>query len=205
MLGKGFVAGLVPYSSIHPTSCSDIHEDAATCSFPFGPALAEDYPDMMFEYQEDSLNMLKFNEEWFYLADSTVFDLFTFPFLHGDPGTALDRPNTIVLTESTAKKYFGDELAIGKILLVEEQIEMEVTGVMKDLPAQSHFNIQILAVIGIFVLILACINFMNLATASSVGRSREIGLKKVVGAAPFTAMSRTSPDSPSCSPYWPLL
>ncbi len=266
---------------------NDIHEDAATCSFPFGPALAEDYPDMiktmvrffdfqvsemLFEYQEDSLNVLKFNEEWFYLTDSTVFDLFSFPFLHGDPGTALDRPNTIVLTESTAKKYFGDESAIGKILLVEEQIEMEVTGVMKDLPAQSHFNIQILgsistfremnggqapqswiwnpcwtyvelyenirpeqvearmpdfylahypefqdqeiklylqpltdihlhshheyemhpngkvsyikilAVIGVFVLILACINFMNLATASSAGRTREIGLKKVVGA-----------------------
>jgi len=266
---------------------NDIHEDAATVSFPFGPALAEDYPDMiksmvrffdfqvsemLFENLEDSINVLKFNEEWFYMADSNVFQMFTFPLLEGDPATALDRPNTIVLTESTAKRYFGDEPAIGKTLRMEEQIVFEVTGIMKDLPEQSHFKIdmlaslstfkamqrgqfpqtwiwnpcwtyvglhenvtqaqleaqlpdfhlrqyadfkdqkiklymqpltdihlnshhdyemhpngkvsyiRILATIGLFVLILACINFMNLATASSSGRGREIGMKKVAGA-----------------------
>ncbi|MEA3461799.1 MAG: ABC transporter permease [Bacteroidota bacterium] len=266
---------------------NDIHEDAATMSFPFGPALAEDYPDMiksmvrffdfqvsemLFEYREDSTKVLQFNEEWFYMADSNVFQMFTFPLLEGDPATALDEPNTIVLSESTARKYFGNALALGKILRMEEQIEFEVTGVMKDLPNQSHFKIdmlaslstframqrgqfpqtwiwnpcwtyvqlhenitqeqleaqlpdfhqrqyadfkdqkiklylqpladihlnshheyemhpngnlsyiRILATIGLFVLILACINFMNLATASSSGRGREIGMKKVAGA-----------------------
>jgi len=266
---------------------NDIHEDAATVSFPFGPALAEDYPDMiksvvrffdfqvsevLFENLEDSTNVLKFNEEWFYMADSNVFQMFTFPLLEGDPANALDRPNTIVLSESTARRYFGNKPAIGKTLRMEEQIVFEVTGVMKDLPAQSHFKIdmlaslstfrvmqrgqfpqtwiwnpcwtyvqlqkntakeqlesqlpdfhlrqyadfkdqkielymqplvdihlnshhdyemhpngkltyiRILAIIGIFVLILACINFMNLATASSSGRGREIGMKKVAGA-----------------------
>jgi len=266
---------------------NDIHEDAATMSFPFGPALAEDYPDMirsmvrffdfqvsemLFEYREDSANVLQFNEEWFYMADSNVFQMFTFPLLEGDPATALDEPNTIVLSESTARKYFGNASPIGKILRMEEQIEFEVTGVMEDLPNQSHFKIdmlaslstframqrgqfpqtwiwnpcwtyvqlqdnitqdqleaqlpdfhlrqyadfkdqkielylqpladihlnshheyemhpngklsyiRILATIGFFVLILACINFMNLATASSSGRGREIGMKKVAGA-----------------------
>jgi putative ABC transport system permease protein len=266
---------------------NDIHEDAATCSFPFGEALAEDYPDMvrsvvrffdfqvsemLFEYVKDSMNITKFNEQWFYLADSNVFKVFTFPLVEGDPATALERPNTVVLTESTAERYFGDEPALGKILRIEEGLEMEVTGVMKDLPRQSHFTIdilgsmasfrelnggrlprswiwnpcwtyvvlqdqirpeqlearmpdfylshypefqnqditlylqplkeihlkshheyemhqngnlsyvRILAGIGLFVLILACINFMNLATASSAGRGREIGMKKVIGA-----------------------
>jgi putative ABC transport system permease protein len=266
---------------------NDIHEDAATVSFPFGPALAEDYPDMvksvvrffdfqisemLFENLEDSSQVIKYNEEWFYLADSMVFQMFTFPLLEGDPSTALDRPNTIVLSESTARRYFGDAPAIGKSLRMEEQIVFEVTGIMKDIPEQSHFKIdmlgslstfrvlgggqmpqtwiwnpcwtyiqlhenitqkqleaqlpdfhnrqyadfkdqkitlymqaltdihlqshhdyemhpngklsyiRILSLIGVFVLILACINFMNLATASSSGRSREIGMKKVAGA-----------------------
>ena len=266
---------------------NDINEDAATCSFPFGPALAEDYPDMvksvvrffdyqvsefLFEYERDSTDILKFNEEWFYLADSNVFEVFTFPLIEGDPETVLDRPNTVVLSESTARRYFGDEPAVGKTLRVEEGFDMEVTGIMKDLPSQSHFIIdilgsmssfrnpntgqfpqtwiwnpcwtyvelhdhtrpeqlearmpdfylahypefqdqdislylqplkdihlnshheyemhpngnlsyvRILAAIGLFVLILACINFMNLATASSSGRGREIGMKKVIGA-----------------------
>ena len=266
---------------------NDINEDAATMSFPFGPALADDYPDMvksmvrffdfqvsemLFENLEDTTNVLKFNEEWFYLADSNVFQMFTFPLLEGDPATVLNRPNTIVLSESTAKKYFGDTPAIGKSLRMEEQIVFEVSGIMKDLPEQSHFKIdmlaslssfralqrgqfpqtwiwnpcwtyvelydnitqeqleaqlpdfhlrqyadfkdqkitlymqpladihlqshheyemhpngklsyiKILSIIGIFVLILACINFMNLATASSSGRGKEIGMKKVAGA-----------------------
>jgi len=266
---------------------NDIHEDAATVSFPFGPALAEDYPDMvknvvrffdfqisemLFEYRRDSSDIIRYNEEWFYLADSTVFQMFNFPLLEGDPLTVLDEPNRVVLSESTAKRYFGDEPAVGQTLFFEEQVPLEVAGIMKDLPSQSHFKIdilgsmstframqggqmpqtwiwnpcwtyvelydhvskeqleaslpdfylnqyadfqdqdiklylqaltdihlnshheyemhpngnlsyiKILAVIGMFVLILACINFMNLATASSAGRGREIGMKKVAGA-----------------------
>ncbi|RLD25459.1 MAG: hypothetical protein DRI70_07095, partial [Bacteroidetes bacterium] len=266
---------------------NDINENAASNSFPFGPALAEDYPDMvksvvrffdfqvsqmLFENREDSLDIIRFNEEWFYLADSNVFEVFTFPLIEGDPESVLDRPNTLVLSETTAKKYFGDESPIGKSLTIEEQGIMEITGIMKDLPKQSHFKIdligsmstfrqqaggqlpggwiwnpcwtyvqlhdqiepeqlearmpdfylahypefqdqditlylqalkdihlhshheyemhpngnisyiRILAVIALFVLLLACINFMNLATASSAGRGKEIGMKKVIGA-----------------------
>ncbi len=122
---------------------NDINEDAATCSFPFGPALAEDYPDMvksmvrffdfqvsefLFENGEDSPNVMKFNEEWFFLADSTVFEMFTFPLLVGDPKTALVRPNTVVIDETTAKKYFGDKPAMGKTLRVEKGQDWRLPG-----------------------------------------------------------------------------
>jgi putative ABC transport system permease protein len=262
---------------------NNVDEDAATCSFPFAPTLEFDYPDIVehsvrffdyqvstlfFEYREGDSIMEKFNEKWFYLTDSTVFDVFTFPFIEGNPETALDRPNTIVITESTAKRYFGDESPMGKTLWLEESISFEITGVLKDIPSQSHFKIdllgslstfgqgrlpetwvwnpcwtyvllyngidpeileekfpqfylnhypdlsnqdvtlylqslvdihlkshhdyemhpngnivyiRILSVIAVIVLVLACINFMNLATATSAKRAKEIGMKKVFG------------------------
>jgi putative ABC transport system permease protein len=227
---------------------------------------------LLFEYVKSEDDIIKFNEEWFYMADSTVFDVFTFSFSEGDMETALDRPGTIVISETTARRYFGKESPIGKVLRVEEQFNFEITGVYKDLPTQSHLKIDLLASlstfrqfgggslpqtwiwnpcwtyivlqdnvkpealeanfpkfikdnyfdfkdqeitlylqpltdihlkshhdyemhpnsniiyvriltgVAIFVLLLACINFMNLATASSAGRAREIGLKKVLGA-----------------------
>lgn len=266
---------------------NDVDEDAATVSFPAGPTLVIDYPGIVenqvrffnnmqnqwfFEYINDDDEIIKFNETRFLLADSTVFDILDFPFIEGDPETALDRPGTIVLTESTAKRYFGNEPAMGKMLRVEEGINFEITGVIKDLPTQSHFKIDllgslntfrqfnprgefprtwiwnpcwtyvllkegvspdlmnekfpefyqnhyndlkdadvtlylqaltdihlkshhvyemrpnsnslyvyILSIVAAIILILACINFMNLATASSAGRAKEIGIKKVFG------------------------
>lgn len=267
---------------------NDVDEDAATLSFPAGPALQFDYPDIVenvvrffnnfskqtfIEYRSDDDKIVKFNESGFCFVDSTVFEVFTFPFIDGVQENALSRPNTIVITESIAKKYFGDESAVGKTLKMEEQdfLEFEITGVMKDIPAQSHieFNmfaslntfrqfgngsfpqtwiwnpcwtyvlihegvsserleeklpdfylnhypdlsnqdvvlslqpladihlrshhdyemhpnsnyiyIYILSAIAAVVLILACINFMNLTTANSACRAKEIGVKKVFG------------------------
>jgi putative ABC transport system permease protein len=266
---------------------NDVDEDAATMSFPAGPTLVLDYPGIVenqvrffnnmqnqwfFDYEKSEDEVIRFNEPHFYLADSTVFDILTFPFLEGDPGTALDRPGTIVVTKSTAERYFGDESAMGKVLRVEESITFEITGVIEDLPTQSHFQIDmlgalntfrqfnpqgqfpqtwiwnpcwtyvllkdgidpkmlderfpefyqnhytdlkdadvtlylqpltdlhlkshhvyemhpnsnmlyvyILSIVAAIILILACINFMNLATASSAGRAKEIGIKKVFG------------------------
>ncbi len=265
---------------------NNVNEDAATCSFPLAPALEFDYPDIVestcrffdfqlskvfFEYREDTSNIVKFNERNFFLVDSTVFNIFTFPFVKGDPATALNSPNTIVLTSSTAKRYFGKEDPIGKILVAKEGLNFEVTGVIEDVPSQSHFKfdmlgsmstfrqlsggelprtwvwnpcwtyvllhensspdileeklpdfylnhysdlsdqdvtlylqklldihleshhdyemhpngnilyIYILSAIAFIVLVLACINFMNLTTANSASRSMEIGIKKVFG------------------------
>lgn len=138
---------------------NNVNEDAATCSFPLAPALEFDYPDIVestcrffdfqlpkifFEYREDTNNIVKFNERNFFLVDSTLFDIFTFPFVKGDPATALNCPNTIVLTSSTAKRYFGNEDPIGKILVAEERLNFEVTGVIEDVPLQSHFQFDML-------------------------------------------------------------
>ncbi len=265
---------------------NDVDEDAATCSFPCGPTLVMDYPDIVEEsvrffngfrpqwfvvYQKSDDEVISFYEKCMLLADSNVFRVFSFPFLEGDPQTALNRPGTIVITESTAKRYFGNEPAMGKILRLEERVNFEVTGVIRDLPPQSHLRIDllgslntfrqlgrgqfpqtwiwnpcwtyvllhkgidpelldkkfpefynrhytdlkdadvslylqsvkdihlkshhvyemrsnsnimyvyILSVISVIVLIMACINFMNIATASSSGRAKEIGVKKIFG------------------------
>ena len=87
----------------------------------------------------------RFLEERFFYADSTVFDVFTLPLIAGNPSQALVRPRTIVLNESTARKYFGDANPIGELLQVDNNAFFEVTGVMADLPAQSHLQFDFLA------------------------------------------------------------
>jgi len=265
---------------------NNVNEDAATMEFPFAPTLQFDYPDMVeytcrffnnmtdqffIEYRKNQQEIIRFNETNFYLVDSTVFHVFTFPLVKGDPETALSRPNTMVVTQSTARRYFGDDDPIGKTLRIDEGLNFEITGLMKDLPSQSHLNIDllgsmatfrqllggrlpqtwiwnpcwtyiklqknvnsaslqerlpdfylnhyddlknqdvtltlqaladihlkshhvyemhansdimyvyILAAIGVIVLILACINFMNMTTARAASRIKEIGIKKVFG------------------------
>lgn len=81
-----------------------------------------------------------FSEEKFFWADSTLFDVFTLPFIAGNPKTALTEPNTVVITESTARKYFGSEDPIGKILNMDKQNNYIVTGVIDDIPQASHFH-----------------------------------------------------------------
>ena len=194
-------------------------------------------------------------------ADPSIFRVFTFPLLEGDPSLALTEPHSIVLTESMAKKYFGDEEAMGKAVRLNNETDMLVTGVMKDLPRNTSrkfdfvvpfaflkelgydvegspfypcmyptyavlknnvsyqslsdkiekrifangkmisfsicllpfkdaylretdgvTKIAILSLIALFILIIACINFTNLATARSSIRRKEIGVRKVSGA-----------------------
>jgi ABC-type antimicrobial peptide transport system permease subunit len=209
----------------------------------------------------------KMYESNFRSVDSTFFRIFDFKFIYGEPGTALNEPHSIVITEETAKKYFGDENPIGERLTVERQMEFVVTGVLEDLPENTihdfdgvipyeflyeigvarddtwgtnsiityvklvnnanlelvgekltqiindhrtrsssvffvnpverirlhgYFGyakpvgaviyIYIFGAISIFVLLIACINFINLSTARSANRSKEIGIKKVSGA-----------------------
>lgn len=212
----------------------------------------------------------QFYEERFFLADSTAFDMFTYRFLHGDPATALDEPFSIVLTETTAGKYFEEASgALGQSIQNQQGEEFKVTGVIEDVPLNSHFifdglisrntrpgnqgswgnfgvftyvhlpegydlsrmytslekvikervdpifeqfgisiqyelqpildihlhskiqdeaeeggdisYIYIFGSVAIFMLIIACINYMNLATARSVNRAREVGVRKVMG------------------------
>ena len=75
-------------------------------------------------------------------ADSGIFNIFTFPFLYGDPSDALRNPNSIVLTEKLAKKYFGNENPVGKVFSVENKHQLTVSGVMKDLLGNSIFRFE---------------------------------------------------------------
>jgi putative ABC transport system permease protein len=214
-------------------------------------------------------------------ADSTVFKVFTLPMIEGDPATALTAPHSVVITERTAKKYFDRTDVVGQTLLFDNSTPYKITGVIKDIPKQSHFNfdfflpmtelpesrenawlsnnfytyilfrpgadvkkfeaklpafmhthagpqiesvlhqdytgfekagnrfdlslipltkihlrsnsvyeigangsisyVYIFSAIALFVLLIACVNFMNLSTARSANRAREVGVRKVLG------------------------
>ncbi|HUI30618.1 MAG TPA: ABC transporter permease [Candidatus Acidoferrales bacterium] len=117
-----------------------------------GPAIYTDLPDVaaytrliksgptVVRYENKT-----FVEENLFGADSTVFDVFTFPFVVGNPKTALIQPNTVVITESMAHKYFGNDNPIGKILNTGNQDKFVVTGVIKDIPQNSHLHPDFMA------------------------------------------------------------
>jgi putative ABC transport system permease protein len=208
----------------------------------------------------------KFNERRVFLVESSFFKMFTFPFIKGNPETALSDTYSVVLTEAMAKKYFGDEDPLGKTINVSNRF-VKVTGVIKNTPLNSHLQFDFLGslkalkefgfhmddweaisfhtyvlvkkgisyrdlnakitqvlkkyqpesnsklflqplkkihlysnfkfdmaghgdikyvyifyTIAVFILLIACINFMNLATARSATRGKEVGIRKAVGA-----------------------
>jgi putative ABC transport system permease protein len=250
---------------------------------PVGPALKNDFPEIekvvQFSGRADILLTHEDNtyqEEGVFFMDSTAFDIFSWKLLKGDPKTALANPFSIVLTEATARKYFGDEDPLGKSLKGGESAgrsnagDYTVTGIMEDVPTNSHFrfnallsmstfrksrpevfgewgyvdfytyflvneqfneaafkkkipafiqryikqpdwkftisieslkdvylrtraerqpgetgslsNIYVFSLIGLFILVIAIINFMNLATARSLERGKEVGIRKSIGA-----------------------
>ena len=87
---------------------------------------------------------LSYYEERFFYADAAFFDVFSFELLQGDAAQVLLAPNSLILTESTAAKYFGDTSPLGQILEVEGQA-MTITGIVEDTPTQSHFDFDMLA------------------------------------------------------------
>ncbi|GAI95568.1 unnamed protein product, partial [marine sediment metagenome] len=74
-----------------------------------------------------------FKERRIVFADANIFDVFTIPFLKGDPVTALTEPHTVVISGKTAQKYFGNEDPIGKVLTFDGSTDYEVTGVFRDI------------------------------------------------------------------------
>jgi len=248
----------------------------AVAQIPVAEELRDNYPEVenAVRFFGTSRNLykngeLQFYEDEFYLADSTVFDMFSYEFIKGDPATALDLPFTMVLTEKMAKKYFGETDPINQSLQNQQNEEFKITGVIKDVPHNSHFRfdalisrntrpqnqggwggfgvftyiqlpagydlnkmyasldtivkqkvnpifeqygisvkyelqritdihlhskiqdeaeaggdisyIYIFAAVAGFMLIIACINYMNLATARSANRAKEVGIRKVMG------------------------
>ena len=230
---------------------------------PLAPALKEDYPEIQnavrFSNPEVTVRYQDkcFTEKGFYFADPSVFEVFTFPFTQGDPESALTDPYSVVITEKTARRYFGTEDPTGKVLKIQNETDLHVTGIIQNIPTNSILQFDLLgsfemytspvgnhwcnhayrtyiqlakhvraehilpeisdtvmknckivhtpidlqpigrihlyeegaityvyifSAIALFVLMIACINFMNLTTARSRNRIKEIGIKKVVGA-----------------------
>jgi putative ABC transport system permease protein len=197
-------------------------------------------------------------------VDSSFLDIFSFPLVKGNRKTSFEDPNFILLTEETAKKYFGDDDPIGKVVRYEwwsRWLEFHVTGIIENVPSNSHLQfdalipfdfveasgmtidtwgaiayhayvqleenadhkvldtkisgvmkkyapdstaeihleplarihlydyfgggpityVYIFSIIGVLILIIACINFMNLSTARSMTRAKEVGIRKVIG------------------------
>ena len=218
------------------------------------------------------VNNQLFQENRVFDAEPSIFNVFSFPLIKGDPKTSLKDPNTVILTETTAKKYFGTTDPIGKTVLIEGKDLVTVTGVAKDPPANSQFkfdmlysistiekkypgrleqwgnfgnftylllakganpdqlqskfpaflkrhisednrkqgqdyalflkplkdvymdtrggfeqgslsNVYIFSVVALFILLIAAINFINLTTARATERAKEVGVRKVIGAA----------------------
>ncbi|MEE4115875.1 MAG: ABC transporter permease [Marinilabiliaceae bacterium] len=111
---------------------------------PFAPQVKLDYPEVesvtrlfnvgrvLYKYGD-----IEYNEQNMYYADSTFFDIFSYKLIDGSFEGALDRPNTVVLTESLAQKYFGEESPVGKSLQNGDDL-FQVTAVMEDVPRNSH-------------------------------------------------------------------
>jgi putative ABC transport system permease protein len=121
---------------------------------PTGPAFENDIPEILHavriwptELTVKSRDNHYFEEKIFF-ADAAVFDTFTFPLVKGSPGTALREPNSIVLTERMSKKYFNSIDCIGKTLSVkwnEDTVDFKVSGIMKEIPHNSHFRTDFFA------------------------------------------------------------
>ena len=263
---------------------------SAVSPAPLAPTLKKDYPQIV-QYtrlrnfgdimvKKDNQNIQNHNAVF---ADSTFFQVFPLPMISGNPLTALNEPNSIVIDETTAKKYFNSTNVLGKTLYVDNSTTCKITGVIKDVPPQSHFHfsfirpmymfqndrndqgdwlsnnyasyvlvrpgvtqaalqekvnatidnylakqleqqlhtsagdlkkggnhfiypvtaltdihlhsnksyefeangniayVYIFSVIAIFILLIACVNFMNLSTARSANRAKEVGIRKVAG------------------------
>lgn len=256
---------------------------AAATPVPLAPALKEKYPevehatriffdtDILFEYKNKRIF-----ENNVIFADPEFFKVFPFELLKGDPNHLLDSPDSMVITASMAQKYFGEEDPLGKVFRIDNQDNFRVTGVIRDVPVNSHFHFDvafsflakneqnfgiwlelwtgyttlytyavlieninidefsrkveniigehskksagietkvflqslkdihlhshiedeiepnndistliILSTIAFLILAIACINTMNLTTAQSEKRAKEVGIRKVLGAGHF--------------------
>ena len=116
---------------------------------PSGPVWKEKIPEIREQTRINRLPRILFRQEEkvffesaIVAADSGLFKVFTMPFVMGDPETALRSPNSIVLTEKLAAKYFGESDPMGRTITLENKLQFMVTGVMRDLPRNSIFTFE---------------------------------------------------------------
>lgn len=137
------------YRTLRIGSMNGSPYDIGVTSPPFAPALLNDYPNSIKAvcraYIERGLVAYedqKFYEEGLLFADSNFFNFFSFPLKRGNPKTVLSNPNNIVLTQQMATKYFGAEDPIGKVLILDNDSEFIVSGVMAEPTSKSHLEFK---------------------------------------------------------------
>ena len=129
---------------------------SATVPFPTKNNLMNDFPEVRnaaLIFRPSSWGqspILKFNddeyfEDNFIFAEQEFLEIYGFKFIHGDPAKALTGPNKLLLTESAAKKYFGNEDPIGKRINLSNFVDLDVVGVIEDLPANTHLQFDMIA------------------------------------------------------------
>src|SRR4030042_2025989 len=172
---------------------------------PLGDAMKNDIPEVIdyVRFGTVGRTLVSVGKKQFWeeidLADPSLFNIFSFELLPGDPENALRKPNSIILSETKAVKYFGSADPLGQILqLGYEKTPFTITGIMKDIPDNSQLQFDFLSSFSNLTsnldwgmwnystYILAqnknSINYMNLATARYIRRGKEVGLRKVAGA-----------------------
>jgi putative ABC transport system permease protein len=124
----------------------------AAAEAPMAAAVKKEFPEVenvvrlarSVDWRPEGFHVKKGNESIqennFVFADPSMFDIFTLPMVDGNPATALSAPNSVVLTETTARRYFGRTDVVGQTLIFNDSIVNRITGVIKDIPKQSHFN-----------------------------------------------------------------
>src|SRR3954469_11451374 len=126
-------------------------DDAFTWSstqMPLRDELRDNYPEIRNAVRFIGMNRnqykigeQQFYENRFFMSDSTVFEMFDYDFIVGDPATALNNPFSLVMTETTAKKYFSDpRQALGQSITNQQKEDFKITGVIRDVPRNSHFR-----------------------------------------------------------------
>jgi putative ABC transport system permease protein len=133
---------------LNPDGATNLH--LGHIAPPFAPLLRQDFPELrqVCRVMQDGGTLLKvgsknFVEDGFVWAEPNIFQVFSLPFVKGDPSTALAEPNSVVLTEETAQRLFGTAEAIGQTIM-GDTVALKVTGVLKNLPPTTHFHFDFL-------------------------------------------------------------
>jgi putative ABC transport system permease protein len=152
---------------------SNRHDLFAIVPVPMGPAMKLEFPEIEAFVRLNPVGNTLFRyadkesyEDEFYFADSNIADVFTINYLEGDPKKALTEPFTIVVTEKIAKKYFGDKDPMGEMFQTGSGKSYKVTGVIEDMPANSHLKYEALMSVASLEAIVGAENFNNMEPMS---------------------------------------
>ena len=125
--------------------------DTARVATPLIPAVRESFPEVesAVRFQMATWDSLvereetKYYEDWVMIAENDIFDVFTIPFIRGNPEKALERPRTVVITERVAQRYFGFDDPVGQTLILWGD-PVEVTGVVTNYPKNTHLKYDVI-------------------------------------------------------------